>query len=176
MKTNQLSETALVRVSNRKMLHGFLVAVLADDTKIPAVSTLIDKYEKIGRDNFILSLKDYGILEETSEKILSFLDAKPDANSLQNLKELAQNTEFHTGIDELSELCGYISAIREKLMLNFDYVIDTKIVRGLDYYTGNVFECIIKQEPSIGSVCSGGRYENLTGYIDPKKPYYSGTG
>jgi len=101
------------------------------------------------------------------QKILSFLKT-PLA---QLTEDLADNATFKRGIIEIQEVMKHIDLLNTTDKLHFVY--DPFIIRGLDYYTGTVYETFFDDDMGLGSISSGGRYENLTGYIDPKKNFYS---
>jgi hypothetical protein len=112
-------------------------------------------------------LEESGIDREKGKKILEFIEIKGTNDEIiQALKDLNIDEEtFNQGLDEMSELISCIKAynIDEK-----NYRIDLKIARGLDYYTGTVYETTLDDYPKIGSVCSGGRYDNLASYYTEK--------
>ncbi|MGL4849765.1 MAG: histidine--tRNA ligase [Clostridium sp.] len=145
------------RVSNRKILKGILNELKIDE--VTEVMTLIDKYEKIEKEIFLSELeKIIGI--KKSEYINKVLDIKGDSKKIiKELKGLDLKDRFFIeGIEELEKVCNTL------LMLGVnenEFSIDLKIIRGLDYYTGTVFETILLGNESYGSICSGGRYDNL---------------
>lgn len=155
-----------ILINNRKILTGFFKSLDINDTT--DVLRAVDKIDKIGRENVIKELVGNNISEESATKILDFivLDGTSD-EILEKLKALNIKDEtFNDGLNELSEVIGYIK--------DFDipensYKINLKIARGLDYYTGTVYETMLNNYPQIGSVCSGGRYENLASYYTKEK-------
>ena len=149
-------------VSNRKILLGLLqelnLSELATD-----ILRLVDKIEKIGMENFVLSLKDYNLNGEQIEKICQFVTIKgTTGEQIKMLKEMnITNENFALGIDELE--------IVTKNMQTFgidenNFEINLSIARGLDYYTGTVYETFILGKENLGSICSGGRFDNLAGF------------
>ena len=128
----------------------------------------IDKLEKIGEKGVTSELADLGLSNDTVEKILKFIKIQgSDEEKLQTLKSLNLETEtFKEGIDELVTVLDYIKSfgVPEK-----NYTLDLTIARGLDYYTGTVCETFLDDYPEIGSVCSGGRYDNLAEYYTTQK-------
>ena len=149
-------------VSNRKILLGLLqelnLSELATD-----ILRLVDKIEKIGMENFVLSLKDYNLNGEQIEKICQFVAIKgTTGEQIKMLKEMnITNENFALGIDELE--------IVTKNMQTFgidenNFEINLSIARGLDYYTGTVYETFILGKENLGSICSGGRFDNLAGF------------
>ncbi|WP_195972730.1 histidine--tRNA ligase [Clostridium thermobutyricum] len=145
------------QISNRKILKGILNYLNID--KSIDVMILIDKYEKIGKENFKYELKEI-IGDEKSKYIIRILDIK--GTNKEILKELSkfniENSDFIEGIKELKNVIKFL----EVLGVNKDrFEINLKIIRGLDYYTGTVFETILAGNENYGSICSGGRYDNL---------------
>jgi len=95
--------------------------------------------------------------------------------SLESLpKDLVDNDEYRRGYAELKEVFTYVKALNPNN--EYKIVFDPYIIRGLDYYTGTVYETFLDDDLALGSISSGGRYENLTGYINPKKKNFSGVG
>jgi len=156
----------LIRINNRKVLNGlFTMNGLSDSAA--DVLRVIDKIDKIGVDNVTAELKDMGIEEGTVSNILSILTFKGSNDEIiEKLKELqGKNEVFDAGLDELTKVVYYI----KKFGVKDEYFnIDLTIARGLDYYTGTVYETFIKDHPEYGSVCSGGRYDNLAEYYTKK--------
>lgn len=156
-----------IRMNNRKVLNGFFTALGYAD-KIGDILRTIDKLEKMGKDAVVEELSEYGVKTEDIESILSFL-AIQGANDdvLAALSALSVDNEtYKEGVDELRKVIGYLRrfGIEEEA-----YKIDLTIARGLDYYTGTVYETMLNDYPSMGSVCSGGRYDNLTEYYTDQK-------
>lgn len=155
-----------IHINNRKILNG-LFEYLDIDNKEEALR-IIDKLDKIGSDNVSSELKDCDISQESIDKLLNFINIKgTNEEILCNLKALnIPNSTYLLGLEELSNITYYMKSfgIPEK-----NYTIDLKIARGLDYYTGTVFETILNNYPQIGSVCSGGRYDNLAEYYTKQK-------
>lgn len=151
-----------IRINNRKVLNGFF-----DSLKLNGNSTdilrIIDKIEKIGSDNVIKELEELNIDSEKIAQIMNFIKIKgSNEEIITSLKEMnLQNELFSTGINELEQTINYIKDFN---IPQEYYQIDLTIARGLDYYTGTVYETILDEHPSLGSICSGGKYENLTGY------------
>lgn len=149
----------LIRINNRKLLNGFFnsLNINYDNSYILRI---IDKYDKIGRDEIIKLFKDMNLDNEVINKIMSFIEIKGSSNEIINkLKELnIDNEDYINGLNELEKISNLVKVygISED---NFN--IDLTITRGLDYYTGTVYETFIKDNYSLGSVCSGGRYDNL---------------
>ncbi len=152
------NENIQIRISNRKILIGFLESL--EITNITDVTRWIDKQDKLPKDQIRHELKELGlsdnkitaIFELTSSNILSDIDSK--------------NMTMKEGIEELSFVMNQLSHLPKGAV-----VADLSIVRGLDYYTGTVYETVFTEDPSYGSICSGGRYDDLaSNYINKKLP------
>lgn len=155
-----------IRINNRKILNGFFASL--NITNTVDVLRTIDKLEKIGEKGVSSELKAVGLSEDAISKILNFIKIQgTDQEKLRALKFLDIKTEiFQSGIDELTTVIDYVKnfGVPEE-----NYTIDLTIARGLDYYTGTVYETFLDDYPEIGSVCSGGRYENLAEYYTAQK-------
>ncbi len=159
-----------IRVNNRKILNGFY-AMLGLSEKSGDIMRSVDKLDKIGADKVRAILIDTcGITEDQAEEILKFI-----AISGSNEAVLAA-LEGYTGRNELFDLgLAELKAVTQNLAAfgvpENNFAVDLTIARGLDYYTGTVYETTLLDHPEIGSVCSGGRYDDLAGYyIDRKLP------
>lgn len=161
-------EAFTIRINNRKVLNGFFAAMGVKDNA--EVLRVIDKIDKIGRDAVAKELGETGLSADAVTSILDFVSIKgSDAEVLEALKGLdIENELFKTGLQELETVCGTIGDFG---VPDNNHAIDLTIARGLDYYTGTVYETILNDYPSIGSVCSGGRYDNLAqSYTNKKLP------
>lgn len=156
-----------IRINNRKILTGFFNS-LELNSKVTDILRIIDKIEKIGEDEVKSELSLLDIDSDKVSKIIDFIRINGDAFiKIERLKNLGITDEvYNKGVNELETVINNIKA--RGLDSNF-YDVDLTIARGLDYYTGTVYETILKDYPSIGSVCSGGRYENLATYYTDKK-------
>jgi histidyl-tRNA synthetase len=127
------------------------------------VLRIVDKMEKITRDEFIAELKTAGLNDEQADKVLAFTSIAGDNDAmLRQLRKLGiQSQLFEDGLAKLETL---INALRAMGVPESRFKIDLKIARGLDYYTGTVYETVLDDHPEVGSVCSGGRYDDLAGY------------
>ena len=153
-----------VRLNNRKLLSGFFSELGLSD-KATDVLRLVDKLDKIGRDNVIEALVEVGVVKKIAEQILDFVTL--DGDVLSALVKLdIKNDLFIAGLKEMTEVVAYLKdfGVPQK-----NYKIDLAIARGLDYYTGTVYETVLNDYPQIGSVCSGGRYDDLAAYYSDKK-------
>ena len=163
-------ENFTIRVNNRKILSGFFAMLgLSDQTE--NVMRTVDKIDKIGADKVRAELTDsFGIAADVAEKVTDFIALKgSNADIIAALREMAGDNElFSLGIDELETVCRAMTAFG---VPETNFRVDLSIARGLDYYTGTVYETTFNKHPEIGSVCSGGRYDNLAGfYTDRKLP------
>ena len=158
-----------IRINNRKILNG-----LFEYLNIVELSTeimrIIDKLEKIGKENVKLELLKLNIEEEIVDKILEFISISGDnEEKIEALEKLnIKNEVFEKGLFELREVVKYIRLFG---VPEGNFSIDLTIARGLDYYTGTVYETFLDNYREIGSVCSGGRYDNLAeNYTDKSLP------
>ena len=156
-----------IRVNNRKVLNGFF-AILGLSEQAGDVLRTIDKLDKIGADKVRALLTDTcGVTSDQADEILRFIACPgTSADKLAFLEQYrGRNETFDTGLDELRTVVGYLPAfgVPEE---NFE--LDLTIARGLDYYTGTVYETVLLDHPEVGSICSGGRYDDLAGYYTNK--------
>ncbi|MCR5531736.1 MAG: histidine--tRNA ligase [Lachnospiraceae bacterium] len=156
-----------IRMNNRKVLNGFFTELGYAD-KIGDILRTIDKLEKIGRDAVISELTEYGVQAADTERILSFLAITGTNDEILAGLSAAgvSNETYLEGVAELNKVVDYL---RKFDVEESAFRIDLTIARGLDYYTGTVYETMLNDYPSMGSVCSGGRYDNLTGYYTDQK-------
>jgi histidyl-tRNA synthetase len=155
-----------IKINNRKVLSGFFKEI-GEEEKIAEILRIVDKLPKIGENNVRLTLKDLNIEDEKINKIIDFLSAGKNNNIISYLRSYNINNDiYNTGVEELETVVKYMNAFG---VPDEYYEIDLTIARGLDYYTGTVYETILTDYPEIGSVCSGGRYENLAEYYTNKK-------
>ena len=154
-----------IHLNNRKILKGFFSSLGIEDSM--NVLRTVDKLDKIGEESVLEELGENGIGRDSGEKILEFIKIKGTVDEiLEQLRELKIEDEiFLEGLDELTQVVGYM---RDFGIDEDCFDIDLKIARGLDYYTGTVYETTLDNYPKIGSVCSGGRYEDLASYYTDK--------
>lgn len=158
----------VIRINNRKVLTG-LFQLLDVHDKAGDVMRTIDKLDKIGRDKVIGLLKnEIGISEAQADKIVALLTCQERGEDpLVKLDAFkGRNETFDRGLEELSTVMKYMSAYG---VPDTHFKIDLTIARGLDYYTGTVYETTMIDHPEIGSICSGGRYDNLAEYYTDRK-------
>ncbi len=158
-----------IRVNNRKILNGFY-AMLGLSERSGDIMRTVDKLDKIGSEKVaqLLTEGDTGITQEQAQDILKFITIKGSQEEvLHSLTAYCnRNSTFDQGLDELNSVVKYLSAFG---VPQEQFVVDLTIARGLDYYTGSVYETIMLDHPEIGSICSGGRYDNLAKYYTDKQ-------
>ena len=159
-----------IRVNNRKILNGFY-AMLGLSEKSGDIMRTVDKLDKIGADKVkLILLEDCGLTDDQADEILRFIAITgSNAQVLAALEGYAgRNEMFDQGLSELKAVTVNLAAFG---VPEANFAVDLTIARGLDYYTGTVYETTLLDHPEIGSVCSGGRYDNLAGYyIDKALP------
>ena len=156
----------IIKINNRKILNGLFDELNIAD-KMKDILIVIDKLEKIGMDAVKEELAKLEVSQENIEKIESFIKITGTTDEkLAKLQALDFESEiFKKGLEELTEVIKYVRLFKVE---EDSFMIDLTIARGLDYYTGTVYETNLVGYESIGSVCSGGRYENLAGYYTKK--------
>ncbi|MBO6159276.1 MAG: histidine--tRNA ligase [Firmicutes bacterium] len=156
-----------IRLNNRKVLNGFFKA-LGLSEQITDVLRTIDKLDKIGEENVRKELESLGISADKIDQILELIHIQGTTDEI--LAKVAalpiEDETFKEGTAELSEV---VSQMRLLGMPDDSFEVDLTIARGLDYYTGTVYETRLDNYPQLGSVCSGGRYDNLTGFYTKKQ-------
>ncbi len=155
-----------LRISNRKILSGLCEALEIEN--LTEVTRVIDKLEKIGHNEVMKALCELKLSEEQCDVLLRFAQIKSqDASFVDHVKKLGlTGTVLEEGIEELAFVMNQLSHLPEGAV-----VADLSIVRGLDYYTGTVYETVFVDDPGYGSICSGGRYDDLASqYINKKLP------
>ena len=159
-----------IRVNNRKILTGFY-AMQGLEEKSGDIMRTVDKLDKIGAEKVRgLLLSECQIEEAAADEILKFIAIRgTNAEVIAALEGyLGRNELFDLGVSELKTVCVNLAAFG---VPEENFAVDLTIARGLDYYTGTVYETTLLDHPEIGSVCSGGRYDNLAGYyIDKPLP------
>ena len=156
-----------IRINNRKILNG-LFESLGQKGNSVQVLRIIDKIDKIGKEAVKEELSKIGVSKEAIKNIISFIEIEGTSfEKIEKLKKLEiENEIFKKGVEELEYVIKNIKlfGIPEQ-----NYKVDLTIARGLDYYTGTVYETFLDEYRELGSVCSGGRYENLAEYYTDKK-------
>ena len=155
-----------VRVNNRKILNGFY-EMLGLSKQAGDVMRTVDKLEKIGADKVKGLLMELGVPEEKAGEILGFIGITGSNEQVLEALEAyrGRNELFDLGLDELKTVVKYLGGFG---VPEENFAVDLTIARGLDYYTGTVYETFMVEHPEIGSICSGGRYDNLAEYYTDK--------
>ena len=157
-----------IRVNNRRILNGFY-AMQGLTEKSGDIMRTVDKLDKIGAEKIrTLLMEDVGLTDEQAAEILKFIAITGDnAQVITALEGYAgRNEVFDEGLEQLKTVVKYLSSFG---VPEENFAVDLTIARGLDYYTGTVYETTLLDHPEIGSVCSGGRYDNLAEYYTDKQ-------
>ena len=157
-----------IRINNRKILNGFY-AILGLSEKSGDIMRTVDKIEKIGAGMVrAILVDDYAISESDADEVLKFIAIRgTNAEVLAALEQYrGKNEMFDEGLSELTTVAKYLGGFG---VPEDNFAVDLTIARGLDYYTGTVYETTLLDHPEIGSVCSGGRYDNLAEYYTTKQ-------
>ena len=157
-----------IRVNNRKILNGFY-EMLHLSHKAGDIMRTVDKLDKIGtRKVGFMLIDELDISQDHADEILGFMMIKGSNQEVLNQLEAyrGRNETFDKGLDELIAVTANLAAFG---VPEENFAVDLTIARGLDYYTGTVYETTLLDHPEIGSVCSGGRYDNLAGYYIEKQ-------
>jgi histidyl-tRNA synthetase len=156
-----------IRVNNRKLLTGFY-ALLGLTEQSGAIMRTVDKLDKIGPEKVRQFLiEDDGVSPADADEIMAFIAITGTNSQVLSALERyrGRNEIFDTGLDELNTVVHYLSAFG---VPEDHFAVDLTIARGLDYYTGTVYETVMLDHPEVGSICSGGRYDNLAAYYTDK--------
>lgn len=154
-------------INNRKILNGLFKELNQEENSVE-IMRIIDKIEKIGKENVIKCLEDMNVEKASIDRIIEFIEIDGTTDEkLERLEKLEVSEElFKQGLEELKQVVKYI---RNFGVPDTNFKVDLSIARGLDYYTGTVYETFLNKYREIGSVCSGGRYDNLAEYYTDKK-------
>ena len=160
-------ENFTIRINNRKILNGLFEFIGQKETSVE-ILRIIDKIEKIGKEAVVNELQKLGLEIDSINKIINFIEIDgTNEEKLKKLEELKiENETFNLGLTELKEV---VKNMRLFGIPENNFKVDLTIARGLDYYTGTVYETFLNDYRELGSVCSGGRYENLAEYYTDKK-------
>ena len=166
----KLGINVTLKMNNRKILYG-IAEIMGHADKMIDITVAIDKLEKIGLDNVKAELSERGIEDEAIAKLQPILELSGSTNDKINKLEtiLAESPTGLLGIEEMRTIFGYVA----KLGIDLPIELDLSLARGLNYYTGAIFE-VKANDFAIGSICGGGRYDNLTGIFG--MPDVSGVG
>ena len=159
-----------LKMNNRKILYGIAEAIGHAD-KMMDITVAIDKLEKIGLENVKAELLERGLEQEAVDRLQPILELSGDSHQkLDKLREVLSSSETGLkGIEEMETIFGYV----ERLGIDLKVELDLSLARGLNYYTGAIFE-VKALDFAIGSICGGGRYDDLTGIFG--LPNLSGVG
>ncbi|MDE5069876.1 MAG: histidine--tRNA ligase [Trichodesmium sp. St4_bin8_1] len=163
----------LIRINNRKVLTGFFASVGVLVENIVSCIPIVDTVEKVGEVKVKKALKEIGLSEDQVEKVWDFTNIKGTVDDvLDKLKSMTKTVENSEVLSQgIYELETVISGVRNLGVSDQRFCIDLSIARGLDYYTGTVYETTLIGHEALGSICSGGRYEELVGtFIGEKMP------
>ena len=154
-------ENFTIRINNRKILNGLAKYFEVED-KIEDILRIVDKIDKIGEEKVKTELEESaGVSSNAIDEIIKFISIKQESDNffeqVANYKNY--NNQMKEGIEELEQIFDILATLDIK---KENYQVDFSIARGLAYYTGTVYETVLDDLPSMGSVCSGGRYDNLT--------------
>ncbi len=155
----------LIRINNRKVLTGFFEALGVAADQIKGCIKVIDMLEKIGVAKVKDQLQGIGVSSENCDRMITFTQIKGSVDEIlvqlqKTAHDLNQPQTFMVGLSELEEV---IQGVRALQVSESQFCVDLSIARGLDYYTGTVYETTLLGYESLGSICSGGRYEELVG-------------
>lgn len=166
-----------IQINNRKLMRGYFEDLgVTDPETQAAVLREVDKLDKRGPEAVAATLAGpaFGLAQDTIERLLEFVAFRSDSHAaaLEQLDRIAADSagsdSLATGVAELREL---LTVLRDLGVPESDYALNLSIARGLDYYTGSVYETTLDDHPEIGSVCSGGRYDDLAGqYTSSRLP------
>ena len=156
-----------IRINNRKILTGFFEMHQLSD-KVEDILRVIDKLEKIGKEKVVEELSEFDVDNTKANTILDFVGIVGTNNEKlkKAMEYCGKNDTYDNGLEELKLV---VDAIEGFGVSEDNFMIDFSIARGLDYYTGTVYETTIEDHPEFGSVCSGGRYDNLAGFYTEQK-------
>jgi histidyl-tRNA synthetase len=157
----------VISMNNRKILNGLFAYAGAESLAVD-IMRIIDKFDKIGQEKVEAELKELGLSDAVVNTIIKFILISGTVDEKIALLERLNidDATFVEGLNELKEVVKYIRILG---VPDTHFTIDLKIARGLDYYTGTVYETFLTGYREIGSVCSGGRYENLAEFYTDKK-------
>lgn len=157
----------VINISNRKLLKGLMESLgLAD--KSGDVLRIVDKIAKIGKDKVVEELSNIGLDKKSIDTIIKFIEIDGDNKKVfESLQSFGiENDTFTKGLSELTEVVSSLAVLG---VPERNYKINLTITRGLDYYTGTIYETMLDDYPQFGSICSGGRYDDLAGFYTDKK-------
>ena len=153
-----------IRINNRKVLKGILRHFDVPDTRSSDVLRALDKIDKQDERSILAELEQQGLAAKAARELYGVVRTERESDeTLALLAELGyRNETYAQGVDELGKMVG---AIRQFGVPESAFAVDLGVVRGLDYYTGTIYETTLTGHPDIGSICSGGRYDDLASYF-----------
>ena len=159
-------EDFTIKINNRRILNGLFESVDQKENSVE-ILRIIDKIEKIGKEEVIKEFEELGLKEKQISNIIDFIEIEGTSDEkIEKLENLGiENETYLKGVKELKTV---IKNVRLFGVPEENFKVDLTIARGLDYYTGTVYETFLNKYREIGSVCSGGRYENLAEYYTDK--------
>jgi len=148
-----------IYLNNRKILNGLMDQLNVPNNLRVSVLRVLDKLTKIGRDSVIDELADIGLTRDMSESFIKVVDIPPQeiSDTLNYLRETITDSTAIEGLNELEQIINYLN---DQPFIN-QIIISPWLSRGLDYYTGTIYEFTLTDNPEIGTICAGGRYDNL---------------
>ena len=158
-----------IRINNRKVLKGLLQQHGVADAAAPAVLRALDKVDREEKGRILEDMKKEGVAAGAAGELLKLLSEKRTTDqTLSVLEKLSENEMLKQGLSESREI---VNAIRQFGVPDSHFAMDLSVVRGLDYYTGTIYETTLVKYPELGSICSGGRYDDLASHFtDTKLP------
>ena len=160
----------VIRINNRRVLQGFYTYLGVPTEKIPLALRSVDKLEKIGRDKVTLELVEkLGLSSEVAQAILDLAGTTSPTDQIIGMLQdlpMMENALFAQGVQELSMV---VDGVRSLGVPDEAFKVDLSIARGLGYYTGTVYETRLIGHEDLGSICSGGRYDDLASYFTADK-------
>jgi histidyl-tRNA synthetase len=156
-----------VRINNRKILSEFFSSLGIADDQIMTVIKIVDDLEKMSRADILAQFESQGIDQSVAEKVLDFTEISgTNEEILRKLKTVSDDANFLSAVEELETV---IQTLKNMEIPEKYFQIDLRIARGLDYYTGTVFETTLVGHEDLGSICSGGRYDDLASIFTGRK-------
>ena len=157
---SEMNLKSTIKINNRKLLNGIMMQAGIPEDRIASTILSIDKIEKIGIEEVRREIREKGVGEDKLRKLLEILTlGEVDEALLGRLDGMITNAEGKEGIKELRELFGYLSDMN----LKNELIIDVALARGLAYYTGSIYEIVLKDSKVKSSVAGGGRYDKMIG-------------
>ena len=152
-----------IRINNRKVLKGLLQKNGVSDEAAPAVLRALDKVDREEKTKILEDMKKEGVSRTSASELLGLLSEKRTTDqTLDILGKVSGNELLEKGLTESREV---VAAIRQFGVPDSHFSMDLSVVRGLDYYTGTIYETTLVGHPELGSICSGGRYDDLASYF-----------